>query len=136
MADRENHSYTKITQIKVESNTTERAVEITDSKVRLIYRDYVSNKIGTTLFSTSFAVFLSTLTTLLTSEFKGSSKIEGFSYVIKGIFLSVCVISAVLTLIGLVLFIRSKIKFNEDAFVDALHNCDDKTKTDKKVDID
>lgn len=122
MTPKNANSYKKTIDVKVDSNLTEEGVEITDSRAKLIYRDFVAKRFGTGLFSTSLGIFVSLLATLLTSNFKEIQGIPSFPYIMNGVFICLCVISGLLTIVGLVLMIIGFCKYNEKAFIKALHN--------------
>lgn len=113
--------YTKKAPVNVEWNISDNGFTITDSKARIIYRDFVSVRRCVTLFFSSLSFFTTIGIALLTSDFKNSFGLE--SSVIKAIFIVFEIISALSSLgfgIACLVYLCMN-RFKEEAFIKALH---------------
>lgn len=118
----DSYSYFKNDKCEVESKTFETGFEISDSKAKLIYRNFVEKRTSSTFLSIFASLFASFLITLFTAEFKNIFGIEGSSYMIFGIFVFLCACFGVGTIISVLFVIRNHKKFNENAFIKSLHS--------------
>ena len=105
-----------------DSNLSDSAVEIIDSKARLIYRDFIGNRVVTSsVFFTCVGLFISCMSALTTAtSFNPVFGLDGS--VIKALFIVVAVISGLCGLVSLGFWIRSIIKYGENRFIKELHN--------------
>jgi uncharacterized Tic20 family protein len=115
-------SYEKTVRFEVESNLSDGAVVITDSKAIIIYRDFFARRVWIGLFSTFISVFVSLLITLLTSSFNMIFGLPESPFVLKGIFITLCALFGLASVVSFVFMIISIKKYNERAFIKALHN--------------
>ena len=116
-----NSKYVRNPNINIESNISDNGFEITDSKARLIYRDFISIRKHLTCFTSCISFFTSTLICLLTSDFKDIFEIENSHYIIKGFFVAICCASAIASIIAFVIIFIKRKRFNEDSFILELH---------------
>lgn len=110
----------KKADVLVDSCLTDGGFETTDSKAIIIYRDFISKRIGTGLFTTSLGLFLSTLATLTTSTFNDLGWLDPST--LRALFLIVCIISGIATIVGFIWMIIGFVKYNEKAFIKRCHS--------------
>ena len=122
MKENRGGSYYETSKHRIEKNLSENGVMISDSKSRLIYRDFIKNDRYFGFFTTSLSIFLSFLIAIFTSNFKDFFKIENTSDIIFAFFVFVCISSGILTIIFFILYLKNRKKCNEEAFINALHD--------------
>ena len=106
-------------QMLVCDNLTDNAIRITESKARLIYRDYFTYSSGERALS-FFGLFISFLVTLLTSEFKDIFGMENSSNILEAIFIILTISFAAATIISFIKWLKDGKSNNEDSFIDSL----------------
>ena len=123
MGDIDNHNQTiRTVTYNCDSNISDSAVEIIDSKARLIYRDFIGRRVVvSSIFFTCLGLFISCISALSTaSSFNSILGINGA--VVEALFIIVAVGSGLCGLISLVFWIISLVKYGENRFIKELHN--------------
>lgn len=113
--------------LEVFDNTSESAIQINESKARLIYSKYFKSASGGTVLSL-FGIFLSSITTLFTATFHDVFEIEGSASILTSIFVILTVVSGVFAVVWLFRWVHSKITLNESAFISELKGGSAKSK--------
>ena len=113
--------FVDLASVQIDSNISETGVQITDSKAKLIYRDFISPKISVTVFSITLSVFCSFLISLLTSSFSDINDWGGSGLIIKGIFCSICALAGIAALVSAIFILKNRKKYTENEFIRALH---------------
>lgn len=106
-------------EMSVYDNLTETAIRITESKARLIYKNYFNRCSGERVVSL-FGLFITFLVTLLTSDFKDILEIEGSSNTLNAIFIILTIVFAVATIINFFSWMKDRKCNNENSFIEAL----------------
>ena len=104
-------------------NITDTAIRITESKARLVYRDYLKHSSGERVIS-AFGLFISFLTALLTSSFEDIAGVANSKYVFEAVFVILAIASGIASVVFLIKWINGLKSNNEDSFINALKGYD------------
>ena len=118
-------SYKNVVTYEVKTNVSDNIVVTTDSKAKIIYRDFLARRIGFGTFFSFLGLFVSTLITVLTSTFNEVPNMPNSSFVMKGVFVCLCAVFGIISLISLIISIIGFKKYNEKSFIRALHEDDE-----------
>lgn len=106
-------------ELEVYDNTTEAAIQINESKARLIYNRHANNPTGGLVLSL-FSTFITCLIAVTTTSFNDILGIEGSANILCAIFILGTIGSGIITLVFLVKWLNHRRKYNEDTFITEL----------------
>lgn len=107
------------TSLSVCDNLSETAIQVTESKARLVYQNHIQGHSGERVLS-FFGLFLTFLTTNLTASFNDIWGIENSSYILCAAFWLATIGFGIATLWTCFLWLTNRKNYSEDAFIKAL----------------
>lgn len=108
-----------VSKMPVCDNIADTAIRITESKARLVYRDYLKRCSGERVIS-SLSLFITVLVTLLTTSFNDALGIENSKYTLQAFFVFLAITLGIATVVFFIKWRGDKKQNNEDAFINAL----------------
>ena len=103
-------------------NVDLKVIEINESKAKYIYVNYIEKKPSLSSWLSFFGIFLTCLTTSLTSTFSNILNIENSGIFLKGVFWTLTIVFFVLCIIFLIRYLRNIKKYTCDKFIELLRS--------------
>ena len=110
----------KKSDIELTDNTNDSGFQTTDSKAKLVYLKFKEKRSNFSDFLCWLGIFLTSLASLLTSEFKPIFGIDNSNHYLFAFFVFVCLASFVLSIYFLIKWILNRKKYNENTFIEYL----------------
>lgn len=102
--------------LEVYDNTTEAAIQINESKARLIYSRHANNPTGSLIWSL-FSTFITCFIAASTASFNDILGIKGSANILCALFIFGAVASGLITLVFFIKWLIRRKKYNEDTFI-------------------